>query len=188
VNSFIALNDERNANRYLSEFAILMRAVLENSDEDFIPLSKEIELIKLYVKLEHNRFKDKFSYHIFIDSNIDLGDFNIPPMLLQPYIENAIWHGLRYKEEMGELLISMEIYDEEHIKILIEDNGIGRKKSKELKTENQLKRKSKGMILIKNRIAILNDMYKDKISVNITHVFENEEGTRVELLLKKGER
>lgn len=188
VNSFIALNDERNANRYLSEFAILMRTVLENSDEDFIPLTKEIELIELYVKLEHNRFKDKFTYHIFIDSNINLEDFNIPPMLLQPYIENAIWHGLRYKEEMGELLISMEIYDEETIKILIEDDGIGRKKSKELKTENQLKRKSKGMITIKNRIAILNDMYKDKISVKITDVHENGEGTRVELLLKKGER
>jgi len=185
VNSYIALNDERNANRYLSEFAILMRTVLENSDEDFIPLVKEIELIELYVKLEHNRFKDKFNYHVFIDSNINLEDFNIPPMLLQPYIENAIWHGLRYKKEMGELLISMEVYDQETIRIVIQDDGIGRKKSKELKTENQLKRKSKGMITIKNRIAILNDMYKEKISVNITNAFENGEGTKVELLLKR---
>jgi len=185
VNSYIALNDERNANRYLSEFAILMRTVLENSDEDFIPLTKEIELIELYVKLEHNRFKDKFGYHVFIDSNIKLEDFNIPPMLLQPYIENAIWHGLRYKEAMGELLISMEVYDHETIRIVIQDNGIGREKSKELKTENQLKRKSKGMITIKNRIAILNDMYKEKISVNVTDAFENGEGTKVELLLKR---
>lgn len=185
VNSYIALNDERNANRYLSEFAILMRTVLENSDEDFIPLVKEIELIELYVKLEHNRFKDKFNYHVFIDSNINLEDFKIPPMLLQPYIENAIWHGLRYKKEMGELLISMEVYDQETIRIVIQDDGIGRKKSKELKTENQLKRKSKGMITIKNRIAILNDMYKEKISVNITNAFENGEGTKVELLLKR---
>lgn len=185
VNSYIALNDERNANRYLSEFAILMRTVLENSDEDFIPLTKEIELIELYVKLEHNRFKDKFGYHVFIDSNINLEDFNIPPMLLQPYIENAIWHGLRYKEEMGELLISMEVYDHETIRIVIQDDGIGRGKSKELKTENQLKRKSKGMITIKNRIAILNDMYKEKISVNVTDAFENGEGTKVELLLKR---
>jgi len=185
VNSYIALNDERNANRYLSEFSVLMRTVLENSDEDFIPLVKEIELIELYVKLEHNRFNDKFKYHVFIDSNINLDDFNIPPMLLQPYIENAIWHGLRYKEELGELLISMEVYDHETIRIVIQDDGIGRKKSKELKTENQLKRKSKGMITIKNRIAILNDMYKEKISVNVTDVFENAEGTKVELLLKK---
>ena len=185
VNSFIAMNDERNANRYLSEFSVLMRTVLENSDEDFIPLTKEIELIELYVKLEHNRFKDKFVYHVFIDSNIDLEKFNIPPMLLQPYIENAIWHGLRYKEEMGELLISMEVYDHETIRIVIQDDGIGRKKSKELKTENQLKRKSKGMITIKNRIAILNDMYKEKITVNVTDVFENAEGTKVELLLKR---
>ncbi len=185
VNSFIADNDERNANRYLSEFAILMRTVLENSDEDIIPLTKEIELIELYVKLEHNRFKDKFTYHVFVDSNINLDDFNIPPMLLQPYIENAIWHGLRYKEEPGELLISMEIFDKETVRIVIQDDGIGRKKSKELKTENQLKRKSKGMITIKNRIAILNDMYKDKISVNVTDLFENGEGTKIELFLKR---
>jgi tetratricopeptide (TPR) repeat protein len=185
VNSYIALNDERNANRYLSEFSVLMRTVLENSDEDFISLAKEIELIELYVKLEHNRFKDKFTYHVFIDSNINLADFNIPPMLLQPYIENAIWHGLRYKDAPGELLISMEVADQETIKIVIQDDGIGREKSKELKTENQLKRKSKGMVTIKNRIAILNDMYKDKISVNVTDVFENGEGTKVELLLKK---
>ena len=105
VNSFISVNDERNANRYLSEFSVLMRSVLENSDEDFIPLTKEIELLELYVKLEHNRFKDKFDYTISVDENITLDQFSIPPMLLQPYIENAIWHGLRYKEEKGNLQI-----------------------------------------------------------------------------------
>ncbi|WP_299107628.1 histidine kinase [uncultured Tenacibaculum sp.] len=185
VNSFIAVNDERSANRYLSEFSVLMRSVLENSDEDFIPLSKEIELLELYVKLEHNRFQDKFDYTITIDEEIRLEEYSIPPMLLQPYIENAIWHGLRYKEEKGNLHISMKNKNEESIVILIEDNGVGRKKSIEMKTKNQLKQKSKGMSTIKNRVSILNDMYQDKIAVLITDVFEDGSGTKVELTLKK---
>jgi len=185
VNSFIAVNDERSANRYLSEFSVLMRSVLENSDEDFIPLTKEVELLELYVKLEHNRFKDKFDYQIKVDENISLDQFSIPPMLLQPYIENAIWHGLRYKKEKGNLEISITKKDTETVSIVIIDDGIGRKKSQELKTKNQLKQKSKGMSTIKNRIAILNSMYKERISVKVTDALENGEGTKVELLLKK---
>ncbi|MGB0879147.1 MAG: tetratricopeptide repeat-containing sensor histidine kinase [Polaribacter sp.] len=185
VNSFIAVNDERNANRYLSEFSVLMRSVLENSDEDFIPLTKEVELLELYVKLEHNRFKDKFDYTISVDKNIDLEQFSIPPMLLQPYIENAIWHGLRYKKEKGNLEISINKKDEETVLIFIKDNGIGRKQSQELKTKNQLKQKSKGMSTIKNRIAILNKMYQDRVLVTVENVLKNGEGTKVELLLKR---
>ncbi|WP_343328948.1 tetratricopeptide repeat-containing sensor histidine kinase [Polaribacter staleyi] len=185
VNSFIAVNDERNANRYLSEFSALMRAVLENSDEDFIPLTKEIELLELYVKLEHNRFKEKFDYVISVDENIDLKQFFIPPMLLQPYIENAIWHGLRYRTTKGNLEISIKNKDSETILISIIDDGIGREKSQELKTKNQLKQKSKGMSTIKNRITILNNMYKDRIFVEVSNVSENGEGTKVALLLKK---
>jgi tetratricopeptide (TPR) repeat protein len=185
VNSFIAVNDERNANRYLSEFSVLMRSVLENSDEDFILLTKEIELLELYVKLEHNRFKEKFDYQINIDETIDLAQFSIPPMLLQPYIENAIWHGLRYRKEKGTLEISVYKKDSETISISIIDDGIGRKKSQELKTKNQLKQKSKGMSTIKNRITILNNMYKERISVTVSDVLETGEGTKVELLLKR---
>ena len=185
VNSFIAVNDERNANRYLSEFSVLMRSVLENSDEDFIPLTKEIELLELYVKLEHNRFKDKFDYRITVDETIHLDLFSIPPMLLQPYIENAIWHGLRYKESKGILEISIHQKDDTTLSIEILDDGIGRKRSQELKTKNQLKQKSKGMSTIKNRIAILNDMYKERIKVSVSDAFDNEIGTKVELLLKK---
>lgn len=185
VNSFIAVNDERNANRYLSEFSVLMRSVLENSDEDFIPLNKEIELLELYVKLEHNRFKDKFDYSIKVDETINLDQFEIPPMLLQPYIENAIWHGLRYKTEKGNLDVHIHKKNKETLSIIVKDDGIGRKKSQELKTKNQLKQKSKGMSTIKNRIAILNDMYKERISVNVSDVLDNGEGTKVELLLKR---
>ncbi|WP_299162356.1 histidine kinase [uncultured Tenacibaculum sp.] len=185
VNNFIAVNDERSANRYLSEFSVLMRSVLENSDEDFIPLTKEIELLELYVKLEHNRFKDKFEYGISIDEKIKLDDYAIPPMLLQPYIENAIWHGLRYKKEKGKLTISMDQYNEENILITIQDDGVGRKKSMEIKTKHQLKQKSKGLSTIQNRIAILNDMYKDKISVSVSDLLEDGSGTKVELILKR---
>jgi tetratricopeptide (TPR) repeat protein len=185
VNSFIASNDERAANKYLSEFSQLMRSVLENSEEDFIPLSKEIELLQLYVKLEHFRFKDKFEYEFTVDESINTNNFVIPPMLLQPYVENAVWHGLRYKEEKGKLEIEFKLLDPETVAITITDNGIGRKKSKELKTENQKKQNSKGMGNIKKRISILNTMYKDKVDVTVENVFENDEGTRVRLILKK---
>lgn len=185
VNNYIALNDERNANRYLSEFSTLMRAVLENSDEDFIPLAKELELLEVYVRLEHMRFKDKFEYDIEVDESITIADFQIPPMLLQPYIENAIWHGLRYKEEKGKLDVKISAQDDGLLQIIIQDDGIGRARSVALKTKNQLRQKSKGMGNIKKRIAILNDMYKDKVDVSISDVFEDGQGTKVTLTLKK---
>ncbi|MGK0426852.1 MAG: LytS/YehU family sensor histidine kinase [Ulvibacter sp.] len=185
VNSFISSNDERAANKYLNEFSQLMRAVLENSEEDFISLEKEIKLLELYIKLEHFRFKDKFDYTLNVSEDIRLSKFVIPPMLLQPYIENAVWHGLRYKEDKGWLEINFEQLDSETIKISIIDNGIGRKKSIEFKTENQKKQNSKGMGNIQKRILILNEMYKDKIDVTIENVFENGEGTMVTMVLKK---
>lgn len=185
VNSFIASNDERTANKYLSDFSQLMRSVLENSEEDFIPLANEIELLKMYTKLEHFRFKDKFEYQFTVDEKINMNEFVIPPMLLQPYVENAVWHGLRYKEEKGKLDIKFESVSEDTVRIIIEDNGIGRSKSKAIKTENQKKQKSKGMGNIQKRIAILNEMYDDKVEVMVENVFENEEGTRVILKLKK---
>lgn len=185
VNSFIASNDERAANKYLSEFSQLMRAVLENSEEDFITLEKEIELLNLYVKLEHFRFKDKFDYTIHVSEDLKIDEFVIPPMLLQPYVENAVWHGLRYKKERGMLKINFDKLDSETVKITIIDDGIGRSKSKAIKTENQKKQQSKGMGNIRKRISILNEMYKDKVDVTIQNVFENEEGTMVQLILKK---
>ncbi|MBJ2176089.1 histidine kinase [Aureibaculum sp. A20] len=185
VNSFISQNDERTANRYLTDFSTLMRSVLNNSEEDFIPLENEIELLELYLKLEHSRFKDKFDYELNVDAAIDRGQFQIPPMLLQPYVENAVWHGLRYKKEKGFLKVSLDKIDEETIKIEIADNGIGRVKSKALKTEHQKKQKSKGMQNIKQRIQILNQMYKDKVDVFIEDMHEDKTGTKVVLILKK---
>lgn len=186
VNSFIASNDERTANKYLTDFSLLMRAVLENSEEDFIPLEKEIELLQLYTKLEHFRFQDKFDYQIHIDENIKITDFVIPPMLLQPYIENAVWHGLRYKKTKGLLEINITQNKPDEIKISITDDGIGREKSKALKTKNQQKQNSKGMGNIKKRVSILNAMYKDKVDVAIEDfTYQEDTGTKVEVTLKR---
>lgn len=185
VNSFIATNDERTANKYLSDFSSLMRSVLENSEEDFIPLSSEIGLIKKYTMLEHFRFKDKFDYTLTVDENLTVDEFQIPPMLLQPYVENAVWHGMRYKEEKGMLHIHFSQKNEDTAVITVTDDGVGREQSKAMKTDNQKKQKSKGMGNIKKRIAILNEMYGDRVDVVITDVFDSGEGTKVTLTLKK---
>ncbi|MDO7137858.1 histidine kinase [Algibacter lectus] len=186
VNSFIASNDERTANKYLTDFSLLMRAVLENSEQDFIPLEKEIKLLELYTKLEHFRFKDKFDYIIKVDKNINVNDFVIPPMLLQPYIENAVWHGLRYKKTKGNLEIAINQSNPNEITISIIDDGIGRAQSKALKTEHQQKQNSKGMGNIKKRVSILNEMYKDKVDVSISDFQEEvDTGTKVIVTLKK---
>jgi len=185
VNNYIAKSDERSANRYLSEFSTLMRAVLENSEEDFIPLTKELELLELYVKLEHSRFPDKFDYEIVRDGHLDIESYQIPPMLLQPYIENAIWHGLRYREDKGFLKIHLRQIGKETLGITVADNGIGRKRSAEIKTKNQKKQKSKGMGNIAKRIAILNDMYSDRIAVQLSDLNTDGTGTQVDFTLKK---
>ena len=185
VNSFIAQSDERAANKYLTDFSTLMRAVLENSEKDFIPLSREIELLSLYLKLEHARFREKFDYTLEIDEKVNVDAFFIPPMLLQPYIENAVWHGLRYKKDKGHLEVKLLQKDKETLLITITDDGIGRQKSRELKTKNQLLQRSKGMNNVSSRIAILNDMYKDKLSVKVTDLHENGAGTQVVLELRR---
>lgn len=179
VNNFISKNEERLANKYLSDFSKLMRQVMENSQEDFIPLASEIAILQLYTKLEHFRFKDKFDYEFNINENVDEEAFMIPPMLIQPYIENAVWHGLRYKESKGQLLISMEQMND-LLKITIEDDGIGRTKSMEIKTKNQKQAKSTGMKNIDSRVKILNDVYKAKINVDIRDANESGDvGTKV---------
>ena len=121
-----------------------------------------------------------------IEDDVDIKAFQIPPMLLQPYIENAVWHGLRYKKTLGLLSIHIGQQKKDELTITISDNGIGRKKSKALKTENQKRQNSKGMGNIKKRVAILNEMYKDKIDVFIDDFKETDDvGTKVVVTLKK---
>jgi tetratricopeptide (TPR) repeat protein len=181
LNHFVAQNDERTANKFLSEFSRLMRLVLENSQQDFIPLLKEEEIVSLYLKLEHYRFRDKFDYEITIDENINKEAISIPPMLIQPYIENAVWHGLRYKESKGHL--SLAISQQNDILVVkIEDNGIGRKRSAELKTENQKKHRSTGLKNIRERLGIINRIYHSHYKVFIEDL-PADTGTKVILHL-----
>ncbi len=184
VNNFIAKNDELNANKYLVRFSKLMRSILDNSDLDFIPLSKEVEVLELYLQLENMRFPDKFNFKFEVDKTINVKEFEIPPMLIQPHIENAIWHGLRYKEHDGLLLVSLK-QENDSLKITVEDNGIGRAKSKELKTDNQKATKSRGIKNTEKRMDILSKIYKQKIRIEISDVETDGSGTRVEIWIPK---
>lgn len=181
VNHFVAQQDERTANKFLSEFSQLMRLVLENSQEDFIPLFKEQEILSLYLKLEHYRFRDKFDYEINVDESISPESVEVPPMLIQPYIENAVWHGLRYKETKGKLLLNITT-ENNFLLVEIIDDGIGRKKSAELKTANQRKHNSTGLKNIQDRLQIINKVYKTDYRVTIEDL-NDQGGTCVRIYL-----
>ena len=167
VNSFIAKNDERAANKYLSDFSKLMRQVMENSKYDLVTLQSEMDILGIYIQLEHFRFSDKFDYEFLVDESIDIEDIEIPPMLVQPYIENAIWHGLRYRETKGFLTIELKANDS-FVEFIITDDGIGRKKSQALKTKNQKETKSTGMKNIETRLNILNEVNKMALKVDVS--------------------
>ncbi len=183
VNSFISKSDERSANKYLSEFARLMRTVLEHSKQDFVPLSAEIEVLERYLSLEHIRFENQFDYTFTVNGNIDVERIVIPPMLVQPYIENAIWHGLRYNQEKGSLLVHFRAHGDESLKITIQDNGIGRAESKRIKTKNQKQGKSTGLKNTASRLKLLNDVHKVEIICAITDLNSDGTGTVVEIEL-----
>lgn len=182
VNSFISINDEKSANKYLADFSKLMRMVMENSQYEFITLGQEIEILSLYLNLEHFRFQNKFDYEFTIDEQIDRDFVSIPPMLIQPHIENAIWHGLRYKEELGFLKVHIFKLDEEHIKIVISDNGIGRAKSQQLKTINQKTTRSTGIKNTESRIQLIKEIYGRDISICIADA-QSGTGTTVEIII-----
>ena len=179
VNQFIAQNKEMEANKYLTSYSSLMRNMMESSSKDFIPLQKEIEQLQQYLELEHLRFNDKFDFKIILDEVIDADHVLVPNMLLQPHLENAIWHGLRYKDSKG--LLTLSINNKlSHIEITIDDDGIGIEKSKEIKTVNQKIHQSIGIKNINERIELLNDLYNLKIRCSINNKFNNE-GTKVVL-------
>lgn len=180
VNQFIAQNNELEANRYLSSYSKLMRTMMESSNKDFIPLSTEIGQLREYLELEHMRFKEKFTYQIHIDESLDTDSISIPGMLIQPQLENAIWHGLRYKEGDGLLTLTIKQVDE-NLCVFIEDNGIGIKQSQELKTKHQKEHHSRGLTNTKERLSLLNSLYHSKISMSITDKTGEETGVIVSL-------
>lgn len=182
VNSFISENDQLNANKYLTSFSQLMRLVMENSEHDFIPLTKELEIIRLYMYLEHHRFQHQFEYTLEVEEEIDEDQISIPPMLVQPYIENAVWHGLRYKEEKGHLAVEITKLGK-NLMIQITDDGIGRQKSKSIKTKHQKKQKSVALKNIEERLAIIHALNKVDIVVQTDDVNEDGTGTKVTLTI-----
>jgi two-component system, sensor histidine kinase YesM len=183
VNQFIAQNNELEANKYLTSYSNLMRNMMETSNKDFITLANELEQIKKYLDLEHLRFQDKFDYQIVVDEKLDCDVIFAPNMLIQPHLENAIWHGLRYRETKGKLKVTFT-QENQLIKVSIEDDGIGVEKSQELKTLNQKVHESRGLNNVEERINLLNDLYHQQISYTISSG-ENEVGTRVNLYFSK---
>lgn len=180
VNQFIASNNELEANKFLSSYSNLMRNFMENSNKDFISLSAEIEQLKKYLNLEKLRFADKFEYEIQVDDNVDADSEKVPNMLVQPNVENAIWHGLRYKETKGLLKLQFKKVGNTML-IVIDDNGIGLKKSKEIKTNNQKLHESRGLTNVEERIKLLNEIYKTKIRFDISEKKGQESGVEVKI-------
>lgn len=180
VNQFISENNELEANKYLTSYSNLMRNMMENSNKDFVSLNSEVEQLRKYLDLEHLRFNEKFDYQITIDETLDGDAVFVPNMLLQPHLENAIWHGLRYKEGKGFLKLDFKLTNNQ-IKVTIDDNGIGLKKSQELKTTNQKVHESRGVTNTRERISLLNELYKKNITFEISEKESPETGTRVEI-------
>jgi tetratricopeptide (TPR) repeat protein len=182
VNQFISQNNEREANKYLSSYSALMRNMMENSNRDFVTFANEIEQLKKYLELEHMRFRDQFDYEISVDENLDTETTLIPNMIVQPHLENAIWHGLRYKETKGSLLLKIFLRDNKVI-IMVNDDGIGLTHSRELKTKNQMVHQSRGITNTKERMALLNELYKKEIALTVAEKAAPLTGTIVEITL-----
>nr|WP_315197864.1 histidine kinase [uncultured Flavobacterium sp.] len=181
VNQFISENKEREANKYLTSYSNLMRNTMENSNKDFITLDNELEQLKKYLELEHLRFQDKFDFKISVDPELDPERTMVPNMIIQPHLENAIWHGLRYLEAKGLLQLQVQLVNGKVV-IRIDDNGIGLTKSQELKTSNQKAHESRGMSNTKERISLLNELYKKNITFQIAEKTLPETGTTVEIV------
>ena len=187
IQESIVMQDFDTAYQYLSKFSKLLRQVLNNSEKDFIPLKDEIEVNQLYLELESLRFKRSFNYSLSVEEKIDTETIKFPSLLLQPFIENAIWHGLMHKQGDKKLDISFFL-ENNHLECVIEDNGIGRERSAEIK-KNKLGSQyfeSKGTKLSGQRIHLLNETGLAKASIHIEDL-KNEtgeaKGTKVTLQL-----
>jgi len=183
INQFIANNNELEANQYLTKFSTLMRRVMENSKEDFVLFAKEVELLKNYLELEKSRFPDKFDFAINLNEELLVDEhLYIPGMLVQPHLENAIWHGLRYTNDKGLLELSFN-RRVTGMEIIIEDNGIGIAESKKTKTQNQKSRSGRGITNTMERIKILNELYHQHMTCEVEDKPAPDRGVRVKLFV-----
>lgn len=186
IQHYILNNNSGEAARYLNKFAKLIRVILNNSEKAMVTINEDVESLRLYLELEQMRFDGKFDYTIHVDTSVD-GDYDeIPPMLMQPYIENAILHGLNPKPEKGHLKIDIFTKDS-YIVCRIIDDGIGRENSGEIKrTQPGQQYKSLGMKITSERVRILNDISNSNLSVSVTDLKNNNGkpcGTMVELFI-----
>ncbi len=187
INYFMLTHDAETASKYLTKFAQLIRLILENARSHKVSLSKELEALNLYIDLEALRFDNCFDYRLEIDDTIDIEQTWIPPLILQPYIENAIWHGLMHKKEKGQLLLEIKQPKENFLFISIEDNGVGRQKAKELKSKSANLHRSFGMQITSDRIHLVNQLYNKKTSVEIIDLKNANNiaiGTKIEIMVE----
>ena len=183
IHKYIWENKQEDASEYLTKFSKLVRMILENSKEKEITLSKELEGLQLYIELEHRRCNHKFDYAITVDPAINSANVLIPSMIIQPYVENAIWHGLVQKEGSGNLRIGIA-QGINQLTCIIEDDGIGRKKAAAIKAQKQDVHKSLGLDITQERLNLLNTESGGISSVQIIDIDDGTHtGTKVILQL-----
>ena len=186
IKYYVIQENKRKAALYIDNFSKLIRLILQNSRKSLIPLTKELEALDLYIKVEQLRFENAFEYQMNLAKEVEADYIKIPPLLIQPYIENAIWHGLLHLDKKGKLCIDIEV-NKEDLKITIEDNGIGRAKSMEMQQNRKSHKESLGMKLTKDRMLISESLHNMKITSHITDLFSNGKpsGTKVVLNISK---
>ena len=182
INMFILENNRLQASEYLSKFSRLVRLILQNSKEAFIPLEAELEALQLYLELESLRFDNKFEYKISVADKVDATVLKVPPLIIQPYVENAIWHGLMHKKEKGHLQIDL-YQNEKFLFCKISDDGVGRKEAGELKSKSGSKHKSMGIQITENRIKMTQLNNPSAIEINDL-VYSDGSVAGTEVLLK----
>ncbi|MBC7885611.1 MAG: histidine kinase [Saprospiraceae bacterium] len=180
IDAMIQSNDKYRATVYLNKFAKLIRNVLDSSKENKVPLSKDMETLQLYIDLELFRHPDKFTASIEADDELLQNDYKVPPLIIQPYVENAILHGLRQKTDQSGRLIIHVTKEEDHIIYTIEDNGVGRNINGNANRDG----KGYGMQMSNDRIRLFND--EEIASVQIIDLQSEgmASGTRIRVQLK----
>ncbi len=182
INRYIVKSDQATASLYLTRFAKLIRLILDNSHSKNVVLTNEIEALRLYIEMESLRFDNKFTYDIAVDGDVRTDSIEVPPLIIQPYIENAIWHGLLHRSDGGHLSVRISVLPGNMLQCIIEDNGVGREKARELKSKSATTRKSLGMELTENRLLLLNKYAEVHSSIEIVDIKNEQQepaGTRV---------
>ncbi len=182
INHYILKNESERASHYLTRFSRLIRQVLHNSQKKLITLDEEMNAMKLYIEMEQLRFDDGFLFELSVSNDIDLEHTRIPPMIIQPYIENAIWHGLMPQSGLRKLIINIE-KEAKHLYISIRDNGIGRKAARDFNTPYREKSKSVGMSITQNRIQLANQLYQIKADVEVIDLVEEGRALGTEVVI-----